>query len=103
MWTRDGHNRVIAREAFRSLLPASIIYRRDKGAPDSFLVELIDANLDKMRAMLLHGCLARNGLLDTIQVDAALTSAARAKGFGYIRVMQLIDAEAWALSWMDRR
>jgi hypothetical protein len=53
--------------------------------------------------MLLHGCLARNGLLDTIQVDAALASAARAKGFGYIRVMQLIDAEAWALSWMDRR
>ena len=103
MWTRDGHNRAIAREAFRSLLPASIVYRRDKGAPDSFLVELIAANLDRMRGMLLHGCLARNGLLDTIQVDAALALAARAKGFGYIRIMQLIDAEAWVQSWMDGR
>lgn len=103
MWTRNGHNRVVARDAFRSFLPASIIDRRDKGAPDSFLVELLDGNLKQIRGMLMHGFLAKNGLLDTIQVDGALAPTARAKGFGYIRIMQLVDAEAWARSWMDRQ
>lgn len=99
LWTRDGYNRVVARDAFRDALPSSIINRRDKGAPDSFAVELIDANLDLMRAMLLDGLLARQGLLDTEALAAALAPAATAKGFGYVRIMQLVDAEAWARSW----
>lgn len=99
LWTRDGHNRAIAREAFRSDLPQSIIDRRDKGAPDSFMVELIDTNLAMIRVMLSEGHLARNGLLDPEAVSAALTPAALAKGFGYIRIMQLVDVEAWVRSW----
>ena len=98
-WTRDGHNRVIARDAFRSALPQSIINRRDKGAPDSFMVELIDANLAAISVMLSEGLLARNGLLDREAVLAALAPAALAKGFGYIRIMQLVDVEAWVRSW----
>ena len=98
-WTRDGHNRVIARDAFRSALPQSIINRRDKGAPDSFMVELIDANLAAISVMLSEGLLARNGLLDREAVLAALAPAALVKGFGYIRIMQLVDVEAWVRSW----
>lgn len=102
LWTRDGHNRAIARDAFRDALPQAIINRRDKGAPDSFVVELIDANLSLIRDMLTNGLLARQGLLDTATVALALTPTAIAKGFGYVRLMQLVDAEAWVRSWLGR-
>lgn len=101
-WTRDGHNRVIARDAFRGDLPRRIINRRDKGVPDSFMVELIDANFEPIRAMLLDGELARHGIIDRGAIKAALTPSAIAKGFGYIRVMQLVDVEAWVRSWRGR-
>lgn len=100
LWTRDGHNRAIARDAFRDALPPAIIDRRDKGAPDSFVVELIDANLALIREMLTNGHLARQGLLDTTAVALALTPSAIAKGFGYVRLMQLVDAEVWVRSWL---
>jgi asparagine synthase (glutamine-hydrolysing) len=102
LWTHDGHNRVIARDAFRDALPQSIVDRRGKGIPDSFMVELIDANLDLIRDMLTNGELARNRMIDRAAVSAALAPAAIAKGFGYIRIMQLVDVEAWVRSWGGR-
>src|SRR3546814_14803902 len=51
LWTRDGHNRAIARDAFRAALPPAIVDRRDKGTPDSFVVDPIEANRDLIRSM----------------------------------------------------
>ncbi|MBA3896362.1 MAG: asparagine synthetase B family protein, partial [Sphingomonadaceae bacterium] len=103
LWTCDGQNRVIARDGCRTMLPPAIVDRRDKGAPDSFLVELIDANCELVRAMLTEGLLAEQNILDRTALAAALEPAALAKGFGYIRVMQLVDAEAWVRSWSGDR
>jgi asparagine synthase (glutamine-hydrolysing) len=102
LWTRDGHNRAIVRDAFRKALPPTIVDRRDKGAPDSFLIELIEANHARVRAMLSDGVLARHGLLDKAALDSVLVPTNLAKGLGYIRVMQLVDVEAWARSWCGR-
>src|SRR3546814_19628922 len=55
LWTRDGHNRAIARDAFRAALPPAILDPRDKGPPDIFLLELLAANPHPIRSMLIHG------------------------------------------------
>lgn len=98
-WTREGHNRVIARDAFRNALPPAIVDRRDKGAPDSFVIELIEANHALIVAMLTEGLLVRRGLIDRVALTVALAPANLAKGYGYARIMQLVDAEAWVQSW----
>lgn len=102
LWTRDGHNRVIARDAFRADLPAAIVDRRDKGAPDSFVIELIDANHALISAMLTDGLLAKHGIIDASAVASALQPHSIAKGMTYVRLMQLVDAEAWVQSWRAR-
>lgn len=98
-WTRDGRNRVAARDAFRGLLPPSVIDRRDKGAPDSFLIELIEARRPQIEAMLTRGMLADLGLVEPSAISQALQPARLARGRDYGRLMQLVDAEAWTRSW----
>lgn len=99
LWTRDGHNRAIARDAFRALLPPSIVDRRDKGSPGGFVAELFEANYDRIRILLLDGCLIGNGVVDRVSTNAALREARGMRAHGYRRIMQLVDVEAWARSW----
>ncbi|RZL28281.1 MAG: asparagine synthase [Sphingomonas sp.] len=98
LWTQDGRNRAVARNAFRDALPAGICDRRDKGLPDSFLMELIDVNRREISSMLLDGLLAAEGLIDTAALAETLHPARLARGGGYIRIMQLVDVEAWVRS-----
>jgi asparagine synthase (glutamine-hydrolysing) len=102
LWTVEGRNRAIARSAFRDALPSPILNRRDKGLPDSFLMELLDAHYRLIRNMLFDGVLVAQGLIDTVGLAAALDPAGLAKGRHYIRVLELVDAEAWARSWLSR-
>lgn len=99
LWTRDGHDRVIARDAFRNALPRRTIERRDKGAPDSFLIQLVEDNAGLIREMLASGRLAQAGLLDVPAILAALEPRQLMTGANYMRLMQLVDAETWARSW----
>jgi asparagine synthase (glutamine-hydrolysing) len=103
LWTRDGYNRAIAREAFRDALPREIVNRRDKGAPDSFVVELVVANRALIRDLLCDGLMTQHGIINRTSVAAALAPKAIAKGLGYVRLMQLVDAEAWVQSWLVHR
>jgi asparagine synthase (glutamine-hydrolysing) len=98
LWTEGGNNRVIAREAFRDLLPASVIDRRTKGGFDTFAVQLIGANLPAIGAMLRDGSLARQGLLDRAQVDDFLASRL-ADNEGVAELWSLVDHEAWVTGW----
>lgn len=101
LWCEGGNNRAIAREAFRDLLPAAIIDRRTKGGFDTFVVKLIEANRPVIRAMLLEGSLAHEGLLDLAAVDAFLTSKLD-ENEGVAELLALVDAEAWANDWERR-
>ncbi len=100
LWTQDGQNRAVARNAFRGVLPSGICDRRDKGLPDSFLIELIEVNHRQISSMLFDGLLAAEGLIDTAALAETLHPARLAKGAGYIRVMQLVDTEAWVRSML---
>jgi asparagine synthase (glutamine-hydrolysing) len=99
LWFEDGHNRFVARSAFRDQLPVDVLDRDSKGAPDCFVADLYDANRSKIRELLLGGLLRREKLLDDKAVDAALDNQAPVEGHGFLRLMRLVDAETWARSW----
>lgn len=94
-WFERGSNRAAARRAFAPLLPPAIAWRRSKGTPDSFVLELFDANRVLLRDWLGGGWLAERGLIDVAAVTAALDDPAPARDHGFVRLMQLMDAEAW--------
>ncbi|HZF43648.1 MAG TPA: asparagine synthase-related protein [Sphingomonadaceae bacterium] len=99
LWFQDGLNRWIARKAFADDLPADVAFRRSKGSPDSFVADIFDANRATVRDMLLGGELARLGLLDLPRLGPALRDTGPLRSHDFLRLMQLVDAEAWARSW----
>jgi asparagine synthase (glutamine-hydrolysing) len=100
LWLRGGRNRAVARAAFASDLPAMVIERRSKGAPDAFVARLFEANRAMIRDMVLGGWLMREGLLDRAALEPALCQEA-VWGDGFARIMRLVDAEAWACSMQN--
>lgn len=99
MWFDRGCNRAVARHAFAPELPTDIAWRRTKGTPDSFVVELFEANRPLIATLLLDGTLAAHGLLEVAAVATALDDARPTMGHDYVRLMQLVDAEVWARGW----
>lgn len=99
LWFEDGLNRAVARRAFAGLLPEQTIRRRSKGAPDSFVADIYDANRPIIRDLLLGGVLREQGLLNTSALEAFFADSGPVRGTDFLRVMQLADAEAWARCW----
>ncbi|WP_066798509.1 asparagine synthase-related protein [Sphingomonas soli] len=100
LWSVGGNNRALAREAFRGMLPNSIIDRRTKGGFDTFVVRLIESNQALIRTMLTEGTLAREGLLDG-QAIADFLNSRLADNEGVAELLALVDAEAWVSSWQS--
>ena len=99
MWFDRGCNRAVARHAFEADLPPEVAWRRSKGSPDSFLVEMFDANRARIRALLLHGNLARHGLLDRNALASHLDDRSPVRGSDHVRILRLVDIEAWTRCW----
>lgn len=102
LWFDRGRNRAIARRAFAPLLPQSIAWRPSKGAMDSFVVEIFEANRAKLTAMVLDGHLMGSGLIDRAAVERVLCDRGPVRGTSYSRLMQFADLEAWLTSWIAR-
>lgn len=98
-WFDRGCNRAAARHAFAEALPQEIAWRRTKGTPDSFLIQILETNRPLVRTMLLDGLLADLGVLDRAAIAATLDDPRPAQGHGFARIMQLVDAEIWARGW----
>lgn len=98
MHVEGGRDRAVARAAFRALLPRPIVDRRSKAGPDGFLAQIFEAYRPVIREMLLDGQLARHGLIDVEQTEAATRPASYTKGYDFLRILHLTDAEAWARS-----
>lgn len=99
LWFEDGFNRAIARRAFSNDLPAGTITRRSKGAPDSFVAEIYQANRSEIRSVLLDGVLRELGLLDLEVLSPVLEGQTPLRGHDFLRIMHLADVEAWARCW----
>jgi asparagine synthase (glutamine-hydrolysing) len=98
LWCAGGRDRAIAREAFTHRLPAEILSRREKGAPDGFVARLYTQHRAVIGEMLAEGELARADLLDQPALSRAISSDAPPSGTTFLRVMKLLDAEMWARS-----
>jgi len=98
-----GRNRAIVRTAFSRLLPPAITQRTLKGGPDSFAIKVIEKNLNLVRERLFCGHLARKGYLDADALDACLHPGRVQRGGLYMRLLFLLDTEAWIDHWLLAR
>ena len=101
LWCEGGMNRAIARRAFTTRLPSAVVERQTKGAFDSYCARVFDANRSTVRDMLVGGSLAQQGLLDIPAIEAKLTAGAADRG-DMVRMLDLVDAEAWVNAWTTR-
>lgn len=99
LWFGSDHDRAIARRTFDDVLPRDVIWRRSKGSPDGFIAQIFEVHRTLIRTMLLEGELARAGLLNVQQIAAALDDPRPPVGHEHLRLLGLVDAEAWAGNW----
>lgn len=103
LWFDNGNNRAAARRAFDTLLPARTVQRRSKGAPDCFIADIYDARRGQIRELLLGGILDQQKLIDAEAIATVLNDDAPVQGHDFLRIMHLVDAEAWArCRWRHR-
>lgn len=99
IWCTGGINRALARAAFAQTLPASIVARVSKAGPDSLMHSVFARNRQLIRDMLMDGLLMGHGLLDRRAIEHALRGPAEVTDATLYRLLDLIEAEAWARSW----
>lgn len=98
--TRGGHDRLLAREAFADRLPQALVHRRSKAELGGYYGRVVAANIARLRPHLLEGHLARQGLIDRDQVEAALQIEHLIWQGGYLELMMLALVESWTKAWL---
>ena len=94
-WFSEGQNRVIAREAYRNVLPDIILDRRSKATPDSFVTQLYNRHRPLLVELLLDGHLVHAGLLDRASLESALRHDGPPLDHVHRRIMRIADVEVW--------
>jgi asparagine synthase (glutamine-hydrolysing) len=102
LWCTGGRNRAVARAAYADRLPPSVTARQSKGTFDSFSARLFAANRERVRSLLLEGVLTRHVPLDRAAIEAAIAKPLP-DGEQIVRLWSLVDAEAWARNWLQKR
>ncbi len=102
-WREGGRDRAMARTAFADRLPAAIVERRVKGTPDPFCSEIVRRKRDELRERLMDGQLARHGILDPGAIEEALRPGRPTASEQNVRLLELVNVEAWATVWSSRR
>lgn len=96
-----GSDRAYARKAFAADIPSTLLSRRVKGGPDGFAFKIIRSRIAIIREMLLDGLLAREHIINRLSIERALSEQNLARGVDYIRILLLLDTEAWARNWIS--
>lgn len=102
MWCHGGRNRSAAREAFRADLPRGIVERISKGGPDAFGARIIEHFRGAIRDRLLDGNLASGGTIDRAALERRLSDERPDWGTHRVRLLELLEAEAWIDHWRAR-
>jgi asparagine synthase (glutamine-hydrolysing) len=101
---KNGMDRATARRAFAPDLPPEIVKRRNKGRIDQHVRNLLDANLNFVRDVVLNGRLVKEGLLDRRNLELYLTRDRSPADFQYAEILQEhLCIEAWLARWLDNR
>lgn len=94
-----GINRSVARRAFAGFLPPEILRRHSKGGPDGFARSVIRQNIGEVRGRLLDGSLVAHRIADATTLQTALERSVDHPDFPYMRILSLLDTEAWIAGW----
>lgn len=97
-----GYDRSIARRAFADVLPASVTRRRGKGSPQGFTYQIFQHYRQEIRDRLFGGFLMRNGLIDGAVTEAVFRPGHQATGGEMMRLLTLVDTEAWVQHWQSK-
>ena len=98
-----GHDRGLARRAFRGDVAQPILNRLWKDRAGDFHDELIRRNLDWLRETFLDGVLVAEGFLDKAAVERALAPGLVKSEVFPGELLRHLDNEIWARQWMPRR
>ncbi len=101
-WRHGGRDRAVARQAFTDDLPALVLERRVKGGPDGFGAAILRRHRAAIRERLLDGELARHGIVDRAAIEAQLGGERPPEAALQVRILDLLDTEAWARAWVGR-
>lgn len=97
-------DRATARRAFAPDLPPQIIRRHNKGRIDQHIRNILDANLEFVRELLLNGRLVGQGLINRRNLEMYLTREHSPADFEYAQILQEhLCVEAWLARWLDSR
>ncbi len=102
IWASGGRNRALARAAFASDLPSSVLARTSKAGPDSFIREAFANNRAAIAERLIEGTLAAHGVIDRAKVEHAVAVDEISDDTVIDRLLDLLEAENWARSWIAR-
>jgi asparagine synthase (glutamine-hydrolysing) len=102
-WREGGRDRAMARSAFADRLPPVIVERRVKGTPDPFCGEIVQRKRDELRERLMDGQLATHRILDIGAIEEALRPGRPSAGEQNVRLLELVNVEAWATVWSSHR
>lgn len=100
-WTRGGIDRAVAREAFKDLLPASVIERRSKGSLQGLFYRFFTAYLDDLRDLLRRGRLVSFGIADANAIERAFSSGGWKDDRVQMRLSEMASLDLWLQSWRD--
>lgn len=101
-WRAGGRDRSLARRAFAEALPPIVLNRRIKGTPSRFAARLLDHFRARIRERLLDGRLAAHRIIDTVAVEKALAGERPVPDLERVRILELVNAEAWIDHWTGR-
>jgi asparagine synthase (glutamine-hydrolysing) len=102
-WRAGGLDRSLARRAFECDLPSVVLNRRIKGTPSRFAARLLDHFRGPIRERLLGGRLASQQIIDATALEQVLAGERPVPDLERVRILELVNAEAWLEHWAIRR
>lgn len=102
-WRAGGRDRSLARRAFAGDLPAIVLDRSVKGTPGRFAARLLDRFREPIGARLLDGWLASHRIVDSGAIETLLTGERPIPDLERVRLLELVNAEAWIDHWIGHR
>jgi asparagine synthase (glutamine-hydrolysing) len=94
-------DRMLARNAFASDLPAEILRRSTKGTLARHVKRVLEANLPFLREFLLDGVLVGRKLLDRGKLITALSATPTRERYWAPEIFEYAGIEAWARHWVS--
>jgi len=101
-WREGGRDRAVARDAFAADLPPAVSRRRTKGGPDGFAAAVMRRDRALVRDRLLDGALVRHHVADRAALEARFRSERPFSAEETVRILDLVDTEAWIEAWRHR-